>query len=45
MALFRCSYRSKLLAKRVEFNLVLPEDCTGDVPVVMLLHGLSGNHD
>ena len=45
MALFRCSYRSKLLAKRVEFNLVLPEDCTGDVPVVMLLHGLSGNQD
>ena len=45
MALFRCSFRSKVMAKQVEFNLILPEGCAGDLPVVLLLHGLSGNQD
>lgn len=45
MALFRCKFRSKVLGKRVSFNLILPEDCTGDVPLVLLLHGLGGDQD
>ena len=45
MAIFRCTFRSKLLGARVPFNLILPEDCGDDVPLVVLLHGLSGNQD
>ena len=45
MAIFRCTFRSKLLGSRVPFNLILPEDCWEDVPLVVLLHGLSGNQD
>lgn len=45
MAVFRCTFRSKVLSAQVPFNLVLPEDCGDDVPLVLLLHGLSGNQD
>lgn len=45
MALFRCSFRSGVMGRQMEFNLVLPEGCAGDLPVVLLLHGLSGNQD
>ena len=45
MAVFRCTFRSQILGARVPFNLILPEECKSDTPLVVLLHGLSGNQD
>ena len=45
MAIFRCSFRSKVQSSTVCFNVVIPEGLTQDIPVVLLLHGLSGNQD
>ena len=45
MALFRCEFRSKVLELNAAFNVILPEACTTDAPVVYLLHGLSGDQD
>lgn len=45
MAVFHCTFRSEVLSARVPFNFILPENCTEDVPLVLLLHGLSGNQD
>ena len=45
MANFECEFYSNVLDCRANFNVMLPEACTEDVPVVFLLHGLSGNHN
>ena len=45
MALFRCAFKSKVLGASAAFNVVLPDDCCEDIPVVLLLHGLSGDQD
>ena len=45
MALFRCTFRSTVLEASAEFNVILPDQVTEDIPVVLLLHGLSGNQD
>jgi len=45
MALFRCSFRSKVMGTQMSFNLILPEGCTENVPLVLLLHGLGGDQD
>ena len=45
MARFQCTFRSQVIGTDVSFNVVIPEQCKEDIPVVLLLHGRSGNHD
>jgi len=45
MALFRCSYRSKVMEGNVSFNVIVPEQCIDDIPTVYLLHGIAGTED
>lgn len=45
MAIFRCEMRSAILNQTTRFNFILPDKCAEDVPVIWLLHGLSGNED
>ena len=42
MARIRYDFRSTVLSKDSGINLILPDDCTEDTPVVYLLHGLNG---
>lgn len=44
MAFITCTHHSKMLRKSMVFNVVIPETCTEDIPVVYLLHGLSDDH-
>lgn len=54
MALFQISYHSNVLGKQIELNVILPEahlssdtlrrDKDGKWPMVMMLHGYTGNH-
>lgn len=44
MAFLTCTHHSKMLKKSMVFNVVIPEGCTEDIPVVYLLHGLSDDH-
>lgn len=53
MALFQCEYKSRalgnaipghhVLGRMTRFNMVLPEKCTEDAPVVFLLHGMNND--
>lgn len=45
MALFQCTFRSQVLGCNAPFNVIIPEQCKEDIPVVLLLHGHSGNQD
>ena len=45
MALFHCTFKSKILEQAAQFNMIIPEECREDIPTVYLLHGLSGNQD
>ena len=44
MAFLTCTHYSKMLKKSMTFNVVIPEGCKEDIPVVYLLHGLSDDH-
>ncbi len=39
MAVFQCSYRSRVQGRSVFFNVIIPEQCEDDIPVVYMLHG------
>jgi len=45
MAIFRCSFHSGVIGGQVLFNLVMPDTHGGDLPLVLLLHGLGGDQD
>jgi len=45
MAIFKCDFRSKVLGGNACFNVIIPEQCLSDIPTVLLLHGLAGNHN
>jgi len=45
MALFQCTFRSQILGSNASFNVIIPEQCREDIPVVLLLHGHSGKQD
>lgn len=44
MAFLTCTHYSKMLKKSTTFNVIIPETCKEDIPVVYLLHGLSDDH-
>ena len=46
MALLQVDYKSKTMARKVHFNVILPSDiegCKGPYPTLYLLHGIFGN--
>lgn len=45
MAILNCTFASEVMGAQVPFNMVLPEGVTGDIPVVLFLHGLGGDHN
>ena len=45
MALFCCEFKSVVLGQAAAFNVILPDRVTEDIPVVLLLHGLSGDQN
>lgn len=45
MALFQCTFRSQVIGTDVPFNVIIPEHCKEDIPIVLLLHGHGGNQD
>ena len=44
MAVFQCSYRSKIQGRSVFFNVIVPEQCEKDIPVAYMLHGVNASH-
>lgn len=45
MAMFQCHFKSRVQDMHSSFNVIIPEQCIDDIPVVYLLHGLAGDEN
>ena len=45
MAIIQVQFYSECLKVQTKFNMILPEPCEDDVPVVFLLHGMYNNEE